>query len=1528
MTFTACTSPHSVTVGPGLHTFNVRAAAGGLTGAPASFVWSVDLTAPQTSIDTHPAATTNLTLATFTFSSSETPVTFQCRLDSGPFGACSSGSASYTGLAAGSHQFTVVATDASGNADTNPPTFTWTIDLTPPVTTILTHPADPTSQQGATFTFSAEAGSTFTCQLDTGAAAPCTSPMVYADVGGAGSHTFRVLATDAAGNPEVSASTFTWQVDLSGPSTTITSQPANPTALITASFSFSSTKPGTFTCQLDSGAATACTSPQDYTGLAEGSHTFLVTATDTAGNVELAPPSVTWTVDTSFPTTTIQSGPAAGSTTNQASATFTFSCDGESLACSFMCQLDAQPAVDCSTGTETYAGLSNGAHTFSVQATDAAANPALAAATRTWTVDTVRPTTTITGGPSAGSTVNATSATFNFTCSKAPCTFQCTLDSGTAAACDSGTVTYNGLSSALHAVTIVATDAIGNVETPATTRNWTVDTVRPTTTLTSGPAAGSTTNATSATFNFTCSKAPCTFQCTLDSGTAAACDGGTVTYNGLSSALHTVTIVATDAIGNVESPATTRNWTVDAVPPVTTITNGPAAGSTTTSTTAVFTFTCNKSPCTFQCTLDSGAAAACNGGTVSYGSLSSASHTVTVVATDALGNVESPAAARTWTVDTTPPTTTISGAPADPFNQATASFTLSCNESGCTYECDLDGGGFSSCTSPVSYTSLAEGSHTFSVRATDPMAHVESPAATYTWMIDRTPADTVILTGPALDAFASPVTFTFSSPDAAASFTCRMDGGAFAACTSGQSFTVSNTASHRFEVASVDAAGNQDPSPDAWTFTNAWQAASLSHGAMHQCAVTLTGTAKCWGAGYVGQLGNKDTRLLSAVPDEVALGGATVTRVATGGGIMGNAASYSCALTSTGGVKCWGSFAGGATPTDVTGLTSGVSAITVGAGHACALMTATGGVKCWGNNANGQLGDTSTSFSAAPVDVTGLTSGVTAVEAGANHTCAIVAGDVMCWGANGSGQLGTGGTLEEHQPAALAVSLSGVVQLSLGALHSCARTAGGGLKCWGANFSGQVGDGTQGDALQPTDVSGLTSGALQVSAGTYHTCAVVTGNTIKCWGGNASGQLGDPSLLDVLVPQAVPGVASAQEVAAGGGDLYETGYTVVRLAGGGLVVLGENVWGTAGTGTAGTKSTVHAVAGAGGAVSAVSPGTYHGCAVAAGAAQCWGKNDRGQLGNGSTRASPSLVSVSTLDSGVTSVAAGLAHSCAVQSGAARCWGAGYALGDNVGAPSATPVSVFGLGSGVASVVAGDNHACALLSSGEVRCWGAGTDGQLGDGAQADSLVPVAVTGIGANATSVAAGGAFTCAVVSGAVTCWGRGTSGQLGDGNGTSSVLPVPVSGLTTGWVAVTAGSSHACARSATEVRCWGAGSNGQLGDGLRTGHNAPVVVSGFAGVTLVSAGGRATCGMLASGAVWCTGDNYYGTFMDGGSGGGNAPVPSRVSLVSVLALGRGQQACVVIGGTLSCAGEGSHGRLGDGTAFFTTPQPVLGMP
>jgi uncharacterized repeat protein (TIGR01451 family)/uncharacterized protein (TIGR03382 family) len=508
-----------------------------------------DTVAPVASITANPTNPTNQTTASFSFTSSKAGSTFSCKLDAGAAAACTSPK-SYTALAAGSHTFTVTATDAAGNVSA-PATYTWTIDLTAPVATITSSPANPTNQTTASFSFtSSKAGSTFSCKLDAGSAAACTSPKSYTALA-AGSHTFTLTVTDAAGNVSAPAA-FTWTIDLTAPVATITASPANPTNQTAASFSFNSSKAGsTFSCKLDAGAAAACASPQAYTGpLAAGGHTFTVTATDSAGNVS-APASYTWTIDLTPPVATITSSPA--NPTNQTTASFSFT--SSKAGSTFSCGLDGAAATACAS-PQAYAGpLAAGSHTFTVTATDSAGN-ASAPASYTWTIDLTAPVATITASPA--NPTNQTTASFSFTSSKAGSIFSCKLDAGAAAVC-TGPQAYAGpLAAGSHTFTVTAIDAAGNVSAPASS-TWTIDTTPPSTTITAGPS--SSTEDTTASFQFTANKPVVGYECAVDGSAFAPCQSP-LSLAGITVGWHQLQVRARDQMGNLEASPARYPWLV------------------------------------------------------------------------------------------------------------------------------------------------------------------------------------------------------------------------------------------------------------------------------------------------------------------------------------------------------------------------------------------------------------------------------------------------------------------------------------------------------------------------------------------------------------------------------------------------------------------------------------------------------------------------------------------------------------------------------------------------------------------------------------------------------------------------------------------------------------------------------------------------------------------------------------------------------------------------------------------------------
>jgi alpha-tubulin suppressor-like RCC1 family protein len=350
----------------------------------------------------------------------------------------------------------------------------------------------------------------------------------------------------------------------------------------------------------------------------------------------------------------------------------------------------------------------------------------------------------------------------------------------------------------------------------------------------------------------------------------------------------------------------------------------------------------------------------------------------------------------------------------------------------------------------------------------------------------------------------------------------------------------------------------------------------------------------------------------------------------------------------------------------------------------------------------------------------------TAIGAGQAHTCALAKGGrVFCWGDNTYGQLGTGNV--DPSPVPALARVHAIVAIAVGGSHTCALTAGSEVTCWGWNFLGQLGNPSAGTySAVPVTVVGLDAGVTAIAAGDAHTCAIVAGGGVQCWGADTGGQLGsDEASEGGVAPSAVPNL----------------GARAIRITGGGV----------------------------------------HSCALLAdGRVSCWGTGNYGQLGIGvdTGRSAPAPIASSER---YAALAAGTFFTCAVANAGAECWGYNRlgSVGDGTTSNRFAPARVLGLTTGVTAVAAGDGHACALLADGSVACWGAGTLGQLGTGARADSLTAVAARGV-TSATSIAAGRNHSCAIVGGGhVICWGEGEQGQLGSGARASSALAAPVCGL-----------------------------------------------------------------------------------------------------------------------------------------------------
>ena len=403
-----------------------------------------------------------------------------------------------------------------------------------------------------------------------------------------------------------------------------------------------------------------------------------------------------------------------------------------------------------------------------------------------------------------------------------------------------------------------------------------------------------------------------------------------------------------------------------------------------------------------------------------------------------------------------------------------------------------------------------------------------------------------------------------------------------------------------------------------------------------------------------------------------------------------------------------------------------------------------------------------------PVEVS-LPTGINSIRGGYNHTCVLFnSGDVRCWGFNDKGQLGygdtsptgAGGTTFPYpysRPAPVNMVGKGV-KLALGGNHTCALFDSGFVRCWGLNDKGQLGyklgvapannpnmyNVGDGEPVYTYGNVNLGGNAVKIAAGFEHTCALMDTGKVRCWGSGASGQLGYGNTNNIGDDE-YPYVPAAGDVSLGG--------TVQDIVAGG----------------------------------------YHTCALLdTGDVRCWGWNNSGQLGLGSNTLSndkigdnelPSSKPVVSLGGSVTQLSAGMYHTCAVLStGIVRCWGRNVDgqlglghytdIGDNEPVLNASTVDVGG--SKVLQVSADDGHTCALLSTGDVKCWGLNGNGQLGQGntptvPRTNTPGTATVNLDGNSAYQITTGGQTSCALLAnGKARCWGRNDKGQLGLGNTT----------------------------------------------------------------------------------------------------------------------------------------------------------------
>lgn len=357
-----------------------------------------------------------------------------------------------------------------------------------------------------------------------------------------------------------------------------------------------------------------------------------------------------------------------------------------------------------------------------------------------------------------------------------------------------------------------------------------------------------------------------------------------------------------------------------------------------------------------------------------------------------------------------------------------------------------------------------------------------------------------------------------------------------------------------------------------------------------------------------------------------------------------------------------------------------------------------------------------------------------------------------------------------------------LTDLSAGSEHTCAVIDDHTVRCWGDNRSGQLGDGTTTSSVQPVTVPGLTT-VLTVVAGHEHTCAVLEAGTAVCWGNNGNGQLGNGTKTDSLTPVPVMGLSGIRSIHPG------VATTCALTIAGRVYCWGRG--GELGDGTVNEALTPRMISSLANVaqLSVSSNGgrstNIHVCGVRVdGSAFCWGANDDGQCGNGQQGIATTPVEVSGADNGIEIVAGG-GHACLRYTGGTSCWGGSQLVGDGTVerrlVPAVVSTTTIPMG-----LYVGDNFSLFQSSDASVWCWGQSTNGQCGDGAAFTAggpvyLSPIATLSTNPRTALIAAGGSHACAWVSttSVTTCWGTNNFGELGSGEPGSAArtsTPQPV--------------------------------------------------------------------------------------------------------------------------------------------------------
>ena len=715
---------------------------------------------------------------------------------------------------------------------------------------------------------------------------------------------------------------------------------------------------------------------------------------------------------------------------------------------------------------------------------------------------------------------------------------------------------------------------------------------------------------------------------------------------------------------------------------------------------------------------------------------------------------------------------------------------------------------------------------------------------------------------------------------------------------------------------------------------------AVAGGQQHTAVLLADGTVRTFGGNAQGQLGLGDTTQ-RVVPVTVP-GIAGATAVSCGH-------YHTAVLLVDGTVRTFGNNTYGQlgvgdtatrfTPVQVFSISSSAMAVACG-GYHTAVLLADGTVRTFGLAGQGQLGANSIVQQSLPLQVWGISSSATAIACGYLHTAVVLAnGTVRTFGYNLYGQLGVNDTSVRYTPVQVFEISSSAVAVACGNHHTAVLLAGGTVRTFGYNTRGGLGVNDTTDRLTPVQVFGISSSATAVACGGQYTAVLLADGTVRTFGRNTNGGLGVNDTTDRSTPVQVFGISSSA-VALGCGIYHST----LILTDGTLRTFGFNTYGGLGLGDTASRLTPVQVVSAlsySGGVGKVAGGAGNSAVILAdGTVRTFGNNGAGQLGVNDNTQRSTPVQVWGISSSATAVACGSAGYTAVLLANGTVMIFGYNSNGNLGvndnATRQTPVQVFGISSSAVAVACGLYHTAVVLADGTLRTFGDNAQSQLGINVTSGTRqTPVQVFGISSSAVSVTCGLRHTVVLLAnGTVLGFGSNSLGQLGiDAAGGTRQTPVQVVGISTATAVASAGYHTVVLLSNGTVRTFGYNLYGNLGVNDNTNRLTPVQVWGISSSAIaIACGYMHTSVLLADGTVRTFGYNNRGQL------GINVTGETRSTLVQVLNITNAVAIAVCVqgyhnvvllaDGTVRTFGQNSAVQLGVGDATTRqTPVTVFNM-